>query len=185
MQGGRGKRARSGVHRGLRADLLDVLRRPLVDDLLPEVGREAFGLNCGSSKGQCSSVFARPTEVRHKIEAASKNITAVGCGQVRLHSTEVWHGSEGGSHSKELGGAPVREVEMEPSGAAQPHLEAAGIADAPRLGHGADPQPRRGRTAEVNGRRRQRMGASPRSFSRVTEFWPSRGGLPGAREWAL
>ena len=36
----------------------------------------------------------------------------------------------------ELGGAPVREVEMEPSGAAQPHLEAAGIADAPRLGHG-------------------------------------------------
>ena len=97
-------------------------------------------------------------------------------GQVRLHSTEVWHGSEGGSHSKELGGAPVREVEMEPSGAAQPHLEAAGIADAPRLGHGADPQPRRGRTAEVNGRRRQRMGASPRSFSRVTEFRPSRGG---------
>ena len=76
----------------------------------------------------------------------------------------------------ELGGAPVREVEMEPSGAAQPHLEAAGIADAPRLGHGAGPQPRRGRTAEVNGRRRQRMGASPRSFSRVTEFWPSRGG---------
>ena len=76
----------------------------------------------------------------------------------------------------ELGGAPVREVEMEPSGAAQPHLEAAGIADAPRLGHGADPQPRRGRTAEVNGRPRQRMGASPRSFSRVTEFRPSRGG---------
>ena len=72
-----------------------MLRRPLVDDLLPEVGREAFGLNCGSSKGQCSSVFARPTEVRHKIDAASKNITAVGCGQVRLHSTEVWHGSEG------------------------------------------------------------------------------------------
>ena len=55
-----------------------MLRRPLVDDLLPEVGREAFGLNCGSSTGQCSSVFARPTEVRHKIEAASKNITAVG-----------------------------------------------------------------------------------------------------------
>ena len=55
-----------------------MLRRPLVDDLLPEVGREAFGLNCGSSKGQCSSVFARPTEVRHKIEAASKNIMAVG-----------------------------------------------------------------------------------------------------------
>ena len=77
-QAGRGRRARSGVHRGVRADLLDVLRRPLVDDLLPEVGREAFGLNCGSSKGQCSSVFARPTEVRHKIEAASKNITAVG-----------------------------------------------------------------------------------------------------------
>ena len=48
----RGRRARSGVHRGVGADLLDVLRRPLVDDLLPEVGREAFGLNCGSSNGQ-------------------------------------------------------------------------------------------------------------------------------------
>ena len=33
-----------------------MLRRPLVDDLLPEVGREAFGLNCGSSKGRRSSV---------------------------------------------------------------------------------------------------------------------------------
>ena len=42
MQGGRGKRARSGVHRGLRADLLDVLRRPLVDELLQEVGRECI-----------------------------------------------------------------------------------------------------------------------------------------------
>ena len=51
-QAGRGRRARSGVHRGLRADLLDVLRRPLVDDLLLEVGREAFGLNCGSLNGQ-------------------------------------------------------------------------------------------------------------------------------------
>ena len=37
MQGGRGKRARSGVHRGLRADLLDVLRRPLVDELVLQV----------------------------------------------------------------------------------------------------------------------------------------------------
>jgi hypothetical protein len=184
-QAGRGRRARSGVHRGVRADLLDVLRRPLVDDLLPEVGREAFGLNCGSSKGQRSREVASPTQARCKVEAASREHCACRCGQVRLHISHPWHGSEGGLHSKELGGAPVREVEMEPSGAAQPHLEAAGIADAPRLGHGADPQPRRGRTAEVNGRRRQCMGASPRSFSRVTEFWPSRGGLRGARERAL
>ena len=50
------------------------------------------------------------------------------------------------------------------------------------LAHSA--QPRRGRTAEVNGRGRQRMGASPRSFSRVTESWPSRGG-PGCTRRGL
>ena len=55
----RGRRARAGVHRGVGADLLDVLRRPLVDDLLPEVGREAFGLNCGSLKGQRSREVCR------------------------------------------------------------------------------------------------------------------------------
>ena len=159
-----------------------MLRRPLVDDLLPEVGREAFGLNCGSLNGQCTSVQASPTQAICKVEAASRERCGCRSGSVRLHSTEVWHGSEGGSHSKELGGRPATAVEMVQSKAAQPHLEAAGSEDALRHGRGAGPQPRRGRTAEVNGRERQRMGASPRSFSRVTEFWPSRGGLLGARE---
>ena len=63
---------------------------------------------------------------------------------------------------EELGGAPATEVEMEPSEAAQPHLEAPGSEDAPRFGRGAGPQPRRGRTAEVNGRGRLRVSASSR-----------------------
>ncbi len=44
----RGRRARSGVHRGVGADLLDVLRRPLVDELLQEVGRERGSHSRGS-----------------------------------------------------------------------------------------------------------------------------------------
>ena len=54
----------------------------------------------------------------------------------------------------------------EPSGAAQPHLVAADIADAPRFGRGAGPQARRGRTAEVNGLSRLRVGASRASRRR-------------------
>jgi len=57
MQGGRGRRARSGVERGVRADVLDVLRRPLVDDLLQEVRRErlpSIGGRSNASVHLCS-----------------------------------------------------------------------------------------------------------------------------------
>ena len=72
----------------------------------------------------------------------------------------------------ELGGAPETEGEMEPSEEAQPHLEALDTEDAPRLGRGAGPQPRRGRTAEVNGRGRLRVSASSRDRRERTDFGP-------------
>ena len=46
-----------------------------------------------------------------------------------------------------LGGAPATKVKMEPSEAAQPHVNAVGSEDAPRLGRGAGPEPRCRRTA--------------------------------------
>ena len=70
----------------------------------------------------------------------------------------------------ELGSAPATAVEMEPSEAAQPHLEAAGSEDASSVSRGAGPQPRRGRTAEVNGCGRLRVSASLADSSGQTDF---------------
>ena len=42
---------------------------------------------------------------------------------------------------KQVGGVPIREMEKVPSEPAQPHVEAAGSEDAPRVGRGAGPQP--------------------------------------------
>ena len=79
----------------------------------------------------------------------------------------------------ELGSVPVREVEMVPSEAAQPHLEAAGSEDGPRFGRDAGPQPPLWQDGEVNGLGRLRVSASSARKTRWTKPQGARGGVLG------
>ena len=76
-------------------------------------------------------------------------------------------------------GVPVNRVENVGSQAAQPHLKAAGSEDELRFDRGTGPQPRRGRTARMNGLGRLRVSASSREEQQRTKPQGTRGGVLG------